>query len=471
MVPARDAGSGIAGGQAPDVSDLEWLKSPCVLLAPLPALGYCMLVAANTGKLRPDCQPCEVFPSPRVLEGSTALRATPADLASAGLAGMFEPDPDAFIRAYPLPDSMEPPAVLLVLSSRECENITDLIESRMHDLRIFLSHVQTAVRDYELGILTRLYNRRWPCVIVDGGNRIMAANGGFFDIVGQPDRVAGCSLREMIHLESDLREEFPPGTDSVAFTTPLFVRPRGWFCNSEVEVTRFETVCGDRLAYSFKDIIPGSSSSASIILIQRLSGLAMAGIHTQATLRRLVNAITAALTCDLVCILLRKGEDGMIVTPYSNRRLDMLRANFIEASTEPVLGPFIRHRNPVFCDDIAAACRPESFFRQVMPIESFALLPAGGGSEADYALLIGWTSKSSATGCKSLPVLRIIANLVGSVLRSSKLTLEIQCERDALRRYTSLTADREVQMARLKKENARLTETLKALTGPAKEPS
>jgi len=105
----------------------------------------------------------------------------------------------------------------------------------------------------------------------------------------------------------------------------------------------------------------------------------------------------------------------------------------------------------------------------VQRISQFAFVPAGHGNSPEYALMMAWSDPDDSIGPRTMPLLRIAANLLGSVLLRSKLVSEMDQEADILRRYTRLTAGREVRMADLKRENARLRELLMKLGNKDKE--
>jgi hypothetical protein len=84
-------------------------------------------------------------------------------------------------------------------------------------------------------------------------------------------------------------------------------------------------------------------------------------------------------------------------------------------------------------------------------------------------VLAAWSERQESVGSEVIPLLRIIANLVGCALTAIRLETEGQQERETLRRYTKLTAGREMRMASLKRENTQLKELVTTLSSPAKE--
>jgi hypothetical protein len=248
------------------------------------------------------------------------------------------------------------------------------------------------------------------------------------------------------------------------------VRTQALFFVSELKLSRLMTSCGPHTICVFQDLLTHQrTGNSNIQLIQKLSSLAMDEEHPNTQTRRIINVLAATLNCDLVCILRRKGEDEMLVTPHTNRSLESLRANLISRKSEEILEPFFSNGCPVFCADVGSSCLEDGFFRQVQRISQFAFVPAGQGDSPEYALLMAWSNPDESIGPKAMPLLRIAANLLGSVLLRSKLVSEMDQETEILRRYTRLTAGREVRMADLKRENARLRELLMKLGGKDKE--
>jgi hypothetical protein len=183
----------------------------------------------------------------------------------------------------------------------------------------------------------------------------------------------------------------------------------------------------------------------------------------------MLNLLALTLNCDLVCVLRRKPNNEMIITPYCNRRPDTLQANVIEAMKEPVLEPFLAGGTPVFCESIETACPESSVFRQIAPIRRFAMIPVGDAAPIEYAVLAAWSGTDSAVGPEVVPLLRIIANLIGTVLANIRLATESEQEKETLRRYARLTSGREVRMAALKRENAQMRDLLTKLGAQAKD--
>jgi transcriptional regulator with GAF, ATPase, and Fis domain len=237
------------------------------------------------------------------------------------------------------------------------------------------------------------------------------------------------------------------------------------FFVSDLQLSTFRTVCGERLLVVFRDLLTDQrTGNSNIQLVRKISAMTMSEDAPQKVIRRLSNVLTSALDCDLVCILRRKQNDEMVVTPYVNRSLHTLRANIVERVKEPHLEPFFEKGNAVFCDRVEEDCPPDSFFRRVLRISRFAFLPAGIGPHPEYALLMAWTRRATDFGPRVLPLLRIIGNLMASVLVSSKRFVEMELEKDSLRRHAKLTAGREARMAELKKENASLNDMIRKLS-------
>jgi hypothetical protein len=308
-----------------------------------------------------------------------------------------------------------------------------------------------------------------PCFALDSGHRIVCANPMLCELTERSqEHLVGYSVDDVIHMEKEVSGDIAAYPDYTELTSPLFMRTLSAFFVSDLHLSRFETTCGGRLLVVFRDLLTDRrTGNSNIHLIRKISAMIMSEEPPQKVLRRLSNILTSALDCDLVCILRRKQNDEMVVTPYVNRSLHMLRANIIERIKEPELEPFFDKGQAVFCDNVEDECPTDSFFRRVLRISRVAFLPAGVGPRPEYALLMAWTRRTAEFGPRVPPLLRIIANLMASVLVSSKRFVEMEMEKDSLRRHVKITAGREARMAELKKENTCLKDMIRNLSEKA----
>jgi PAS domain-containing protein len=417
--------------------------------------------------------PFQVFAEMDFLKSESTAEATSVELQRLGLEDVFSPDPDAQVSSVVLidDDSVCGFLVCKLLPGHSLDHVRTLCHRRAQDLCTLMNRSKPLVTAYERGIMRIVFPSLLPAVITDDARRIVAANSMLCELAGRTQSdIAGKDLLSIFHLERDLIHDAPPYPEFIPVTTPLYIKTQALFFVSELRLSRVETECGARLVCVFQDLLTDQrTGNSNIQLVQKLSSMVMTDDPPQTVIRRVTNILTSTLDCDLVCIMRRKDDNEMIVTPYLNRSLETLRANLIVRNNETVLEPFFSNGTPVFCSDVETSCPQESFFRQVLKISRFAFIPAGRGTMPEYALLMAWSHGSTSIGPKALPLLRVVANLMGTVLVRSRLVSEIDQEKDILRRYTRLTAGREVRMADLKRENARLRELIMNLSNTAEE--
>jgi hypothetical protein len=432
------------------------------------------LVVGDSGNL-PNSQelPFEIFPAIDLASNDEMIKASPEELARTGLRSIFDPDPAKSIRPIPLSDSIVTIGSLLVKAPPDSmpNLVKEICRNHAAELNSHVAEAWPLVIQYEWEILKHTFRCPSPCLVTDTSRTVVSSNNILCDMLGRAaDEVIGAPLDDLVYFERESTSDIPYNPECIEITTPLLVKPLFLFFTTNVSLTRISTVCGDRLIYVFQDIYPDRrAGNSNILLIQKLSNMAISEGPPQTVIRRLINLLTLTLNCDLVCVLRRKRNKEMIVTPYSNRRIDTSHANVIEAAKEPVLEPFFMRGNPVFCDNVEQACPEPSFFRQISPLSRFALLPVGDGTGSEYAVLAAWSKPDTTIGPEAVPLLRIIANLLGSVLTTIRLVTENDQEKETLRRYTRLTAGREIRMANLKRENAQLRELVMKLSAPEKE--
>jgi len=432
------------------------------------------IVVADSGNLpRSGELPFEIFPIADLTSSAETTIATTDELSRTRLAEIFAPDPTKSVKSIPLTPTSDMTASLLVKTSPASltETLRSIHGGRADALTGHLLAVRRIALEYQWEVLRQTARCPTPCVVTDAARRIVSANNIFCDMLGRSlDEIAGTPLEGVIHIEKEQTCETPYSPECIEITTPIFIKPMFLFFTSNVSLTKIRTVCGDRLIYVFQDIYTDRrTGNSNILLIQKLSGMMVSEDQPQTVIRRLINLLTLTLSCELVCILRKSQDTEMIVTPYSNRRIDTLHANVIEAINEPVLKPFFAGGNAIFCDNVEKSCPEPSFFRRISPIARFALLPLGTGSSSEYAMLIAWSGSDAVIGPEIMPLLKIFANLVGSLLTSIRLANDSQQEKETLRRYTRLTAGRETRMANLKRENAQLRDLVMKLGAQGKE--
>ncbi|MFH1311695.1 MAG: PAS domain-containing protein [Candidatus Eisenbacteria bacterium] len=443
------------------------------LLVPF-AITRSAIVTHDSGNLPASGKlPAEVFLREDILTGGVTVSASDDEMSGTGLEDVFAPAYGQVIRSVLLDRGDSPGGILLSKSpaSQPADEVGAALGRNTDHLDTALAQAQHTLREYERSLLSSTFRYTAPCLVVNESKKTVFANAMFSELVGIGyNDLIGSQLTDFIHLDKDFGSDVPLLPEYEEVTTPLFVKTQSRFFVSDVRLSRLSTPCGDRFIYSFSDLsTERRRGNSNIQLIQKLSAMMISEEPPQTVLRRLVNALALTLDCDLVCIMQRKNNNEMIATPYTNRRLETLRINFIQPEKEPVLQPYLSHGAPVLCDDVEKSCDAQSFFRRVLPISRFALVPAGDGPHARHALLMAWSRSSTAIGTEALPLLKVAANLLATILASARQGRDTEQERDMLRRYTALTTGREAKMAGLKKENAHLRELLTKLSEAGKE--
>jgi hypothetical protein len=419
------------------------------------------VVIKDSGNLAMSTRlPFEVAPSAEILDSDVSLIAGDDELRRAGLNGVFPVDSGCLIQAIQIryDDSLAGTLLVMTPQDHAVDDIHTVCAENEHTISQALSAGRARVRTYEWQMLRTISHCAEPCLAIDATNKVVAANAVFCDLVELScDDLIGSTLNSVIQVQEQLGSEFPQYPDFQVVTTPLFVKTRSLFFMTDIRVSRLQTVCGERSFLVFSDLLTDRrTGNSNIQLLQKLSEIVMEQDTPPAIIRKLLNILTLTLDASLICLLKRKDNDELVVTPYSNRRLDTLTANYIQPDSEPVLEPYFSHGIPVLCEDVQRCCSEDSFFRRVLPLSRFAFLPTGRGTSASFALLMGWARGSLTVGTKALPLLRIIANLFGAVLANARLLAEVRQEKEILRRHANLTAGREIRMAELKRENAQL---------------
>jgi PAS domain-containing protein len=408
--------------------------------------------------------PLQVFQADDLLAGENQVTCMPESLMQLGLAEVFRPDPEAQIASIPLTWESSAEAHLLCKlgPKHSLDHVKTICNRQMDDLHKLVCAGRMLVSSYEWDIMKAVFFPTSPSIVTDPQMRLASANPMFCELTQRDhDQLIGLHLDDVVHLEREIGDEVARYPDQSEYTSPLYVRTLTAFFVSELLLSRFDTACGQRTLIVFRDLLTNQrTGNSNVHLIQKISAMIMSEDPPQKVLRRLCNLLTSVLDCDLVCILRMKQNDEMIVTPYVNRSLQTLRANIVERVKEPQLAPFFEKGAAVFCENVEDECTQESFFRRVLRISRFAFLPAGVGPHPEYALLMAWSRTKADFGSRVLPLLRTIANMMATVLVSSKRFFEMEQEKDMLRRHVRLTAGREVRMVEMKRENMRLKDML-----------
>jgi PAS domain-containing protein len=427
-----------------------------------------LVVSDSSNLSRSDRIPYEVFPTSDFPAHGGISASTVEALEKAGLADIFTAEPGCNIGAFTVEGTRPKTATLLFKFriGQHVETLEAFCEERKTAMADILHAGRTTAGRYQWEILRNVLWCTEPCIITDPDGRIVSVNALFCQLVGVNfDDLIGYSFQEFIHLQEDIANNIANFPAHEEIITPLYVKTQSLFFMSDIGFSRLRTLCGDRFIYAFRDLMTDQrTGNSNIQFVQKLSSMIMAQDSPQAILRKLINVLTLTLDADLVCVLKKNEKGELVITPYSNRRLETLRVAFIEPNREPVLEAYFKHGTPIFCEDVEGECAEDSFFRRVLPLSRFAFIPAGHDRRADHTLLVAWIGAGAAINIRSLPLFRIVANLVGAVLAHATLLSQIGQEKQTLQRYANLTAGRELRMARLKHENAQLRELVKKLS-------
>ncbi|MGD9401458.1 MAG: hypothetical protein PVF95_04200 [bacterium] len=230
---------------------------------------------------------------------------------------------------------------------------------------------------------------------------------------------------------------------------------------------------GDSAADSASDPVPTCIHSDDLFdevagrpyvgLLHRLSGLGLSQGPPDETVKRMLGALARGLRANLACIV-RQNDGDLVLTRHSTRSAHSLGGDTLSAAEDPVLRAFIENGCPAVCEAVRESCGETGFFRRGLSISAFALFPVNDPECERRGLLITWKEAAPNLGSEHLVALGSMANLVGAVLKMSRLTDDLEFERDSRRRYTRLIAGREVRMAELKSENAKLKELVMELS-------
>jgi len=204
-------------------------------------------------------------------------------------------------------------------------------------------------------------------------------------------------------------------------------------------------------------------------LLHRLSGFAISEAPSDETVRRMLGSLARGLRANLACIV-RRNDGELVVTRHSTRSAHSLGGDTILAEEDPVLRAFIANGCPAVCETVRETCGEKSFFRRGLSISAFALFPMNDPGSEHRGLLLTWKEAVPDLKSEELVTLGSVANLIGTVLRMSRFADDLEFERDSRRRYIRLVAGREVRMAELKSENAKLKDLVIELSRKMGDP-
>jgi hypothetical protein len=413
---------------------------------------------------------CEVFADTGYLREMERIPATADRLKDARLDDLFVPDDEKAVYPFWLDHDCGLSGLLLVKSELDRDPAELRNAGEEHDLalRYLMLIARDAVRGHETIMMKLMLEHKCPCIAVDHRKRVVFFNRSFSEIMGMKGAdLLGADLESILKFGGD-RETASSRTtenDGDAPSMPVFVVPLSILINAEVKQINVRTPCGTRTIYAFENLRPDEPiTETETCLIHRLTQIALSNEQPVRVVNVMLSSLASALSSNLVCLVRQSGDDELIVTPYSTRRLYSLGSRVLSLENDPVLKPYFEDGTPVICADIQSACHDGSFFKRALAIDGFALIPIDLGGGPRTGVLITWQKAMPESSPLKVMLLSSTANIIGSVLMRAEVLNELEHERDSLRRYTKLVAGREVRMAELKSENAQLKNLIMELS-------
>ena len=412
---------------------------------------------------------CEVFADINYLREMERIPATAANLEETGLDDVFEPDDRAAVYPLWLRDDCGPSGLLLVKADldRDPEDFRHKGDEQELALRYLLLSLRDAVRGYETGLMKHMLEYRCPTVAVDAHRRIVWVNRSFSSVMGMEARqMIGADMESILKFDARRDAVTGGGKRRESLTTPVFVVPLSVLITANIEVRGISTPCGPRTLFAFRNLTSEEViDEFEVGILQKLSELALSDRPHTEVVGEMLKTLASGLSCNLACIVRQSGGTELIVTPHSTRRIHSLGASVLSLDTDPGLKPFFESGLPVVCNRVSQVCGETSFFRQALSIAAFALIPIRDGESERAALLLTWRGSRPDESSQRTVLLRSMANMFGAVLKRAQVLADLAHERDSRRRYTKLVAGREVRMAELKSENAKLKGLIMELSG------
>ncbi len=416
---------------------------------------------------------CEAFVDVNYLRETENIPATAENLTRTLLCELFEADENKAIYPLWLKDDCGPSGLLLIKAGlgRRNDEFRHTCEQNELALKYLLLGVRDAVRGYETLIMRYMLEHQCPCVVVDERRRVVFANRQLLDVAGLTGaEVLGADLESILKFDTSNDTAETAGPEPRKVITPVFMVPLSILITASMEVCTMNTPCGARTLLAFENL--GSKEDideSDAGLIQRFSELALSDEPPAGLIRSMLTSLASSLSCNLACVVKQSSKTELIVTPHSSRRVYSLGVRLLSLTADPELQPFFKTGRPVICDNVHGACREESFFKRALSISAFALLPLKDVESAHCGLLLTWRSSMSHSSPEKMTTLMSIANILGSVFKRVRVLADLDHERDSRRRYTRLMTGREVRMAELKSENAKLKELLMELSNKRSE--
>ena len=450
----------------------EFLFEEFALLLPRREGPTAALVVKRDASGESTQRTCEVFADINYLREMQSVPASEECLEQTGLRDIFGPDEDRAVYPLWLKGDCGPSGLLLVKARLGCdpEEFRRTGEEQELALKYLLLSVRDAVRGYDAIIMKHVLEHRRPCMVVDAQRRVMSVNRPLSDVVGlDSTEMIGADLESI--LKFDVESCVGAGAlEHGIVTTPVFVIPLSILITANVEVQSIGTPCGARTLFAFDNLrSEDAPAGPDFGLLHRFSELALSEAPPAEVICKMLASLASGLSSNLVCVVRQSSESELVVTPYSTRRVHSLGVRVLSLEEDPVLRPFFECGRPVACQDVREACGEISFFRRALSISAFVLVPIKDGEPDRNALLIAWQGDTPDGIVQKMIMLTSMANILGTVLKRCQVLADLEHERQSRRRYTKLVAGREVRMAELKRENAKLKDLVVELSNRISE--
>lgn len=324
------------------------------------------------------------------------------------------------------------------------------------------------ILSYERLIIRTMITNRLPCFLTNQSEQVIIANIAFKDLVGIPAIEPMTELKHILdlgmhnHVLENVHEEQWMGVISV------YCRNTNRVFESRVSISPLRTPMGNRFLWTLNDI-PFSQieTGSNTKLLEQLTAVAATAEEPEIALRRIINMIVISFQADIVALFKECEPNKLVMTPYSNRNPQSLGLTVLEFQNQPGIDSYFPAGRPLFYQGHPSVTDP-NVVKCKLAAQQYALIPVVGGKN-NYALLVVWQNRLPGIDSKVLTTFKVIGNIMGSTLAMLAIKTEAEKEKERIQRYARLTAGREIQMARLKKQIGELQSLLKKITAGRKE--
>lgn len=347
-------------------------------------------------------------------------------------------------------------------------DLRDILEDAMQASSIGLVNLLLELLSYERLVVKTMIENRLPCLLTNGKGQIIAANCAFKDLADVQTIEPMTELSQIIAVDQQTNLLSQMGDQEWRGIASVYFRNTGRVFESTISISPLDSPIGRRFLWILSDI-PFSriQIGANAILLERLTSIAAKAKQPETALRSIINMVAASFQADIVSLLKESDRERLVVTPYSNRKLDLMGVTMLTSQNQPELKAYFETNQPLFYPDVSYVSGP-SIIKSKLDAQQFALVPLTTPN-SQYALLVIWQTRTPGIDLRVLTVLKTIGNIIGTTLSTIEIQTEAEREKQRIQRYARVTAGREIQMARLKKQNAELQAILAEISRSRKE--